>query len=261
MSFVGLLEKFKIIPNFWASEEYFQKAGFEQVQNGELLTVMSGDWSMFPGLNTQTGTLVWKHDKIWSDFPGEGGPDGYEAKFLDYEYVYDPQSFTHMDGKAWQVFRKNSRKFPRRFAGQLTYDWARNYPFDPAILPQKLESLLVEWASDRDEAEEIHDDLVMEEYLLGGENRKILWDSQGAVYGVNIWDSNYFYVNFRFCFCLSEDFLSEYMRLLFYTDPDITNTGKLVNDGGVLDNPHLKAFKDKLNPLRMREVKSWERRK
>ena len=31
--------------------------------------------------------------------------------------------------------------------------------------------------------------------------------------------------------------------------------GKLVNDGGALDNPSLKDFKMKMNPVQIREVK------
>jgi hypothetical protein len=48
------------------------------------------------------------------------------------------------------------------------------------------------------------------------------------------------------------------MRYLFYRDPEIRNQNKLVNDGGVLDNPNIKAFKDKMNPVRVREVYQWK---
>jgi hypothetical protein len=82
-------------------------------------------------------------------------------------------------------------------------------------------------------------------------------NDSGKVLGINIWDLNDTYINYRYCFCSNEPFLSEYMRLLFYTDPEILSTGKLVNDGGCLGNDNLKAFKKKLNPISVREVSSY----
>jgi len=261
--YLDWLEKLHITPNFWCSEEYFEKA--ELLQNrtghkgspnpGTILSVANEGWTMFPAIDTATRQLVW-FDKTWSDFSGCFSPQGYSKTFLDYAYIYDPVNFTRMEGGDWAVFRKNCRKFSKRFPDfKFTYSTPEDYPFED--LDGWLYQLFQNWLLSKDE--EVKDDKVAEAFLTQGRNRKILWDHDGFVWGVNIWDENWEYINFRFCFCRPGDFLSEYMRWLFYTDPLILNKKKLVNDGGVLDNLNLKNFKDKLNPLFVRDVFSWRK--
>lgn len=109
----------------------------------------------------------------------------------------------------------------------------------------------------KEEDQVIHDDEVMIDYLFHGDNRKILVDKNGFILGINIFDSNYKYINFRFSFSRNIKFLSEYLRYVFYTDPAILNQNKLVNDGGSLDNKNLAFFKEKLNPLEKRKIFSY----
>jgi hypothetical protein len=270
--YLELLEKGGITPNFWCSDEYFSKAHLEEKERGNFSMVIDGDWLMFPMISLTnpmsilphkphlvefTGIIAGDENKIWSDFP-EWNPSkalvslDWEHKFLDYEYIYDPKAFLNMKGGAWAVFRKNCRKWPRRFGdGNLTYDWIHMYHHYG-----DLNELLTSWLEKKGD-EKIEDDQVMMSYVFGGKFRKLLWDRKGKIYGMNIWDKNYKYINFRYCICRPEEFLSEYMRLLFYTDPIIQEKNKLVNDGGVLDNPNLKKFKDKMNPHHIREVFSW----
>ena len=53
--------------------------------------------------------------KIWSDFDNLqlGGINDRKSQFLDWEYIFDPNSFKDLSGKKWEVFRKNIRKWPR----------------------------------------------------------------------------------------------------------------------------------------------------
>lgn len=256
MNYLAWLEKLKIVPNFWCSEEYFEKAGLKELEEEKYLYIQAGeDWVMFPKINIQENKLEGVGCRIWSDFKG-WSPEGYTPSFLDYEYIYDPKEFLKMEGGKYQVFRKNCRKFPKRATFDLTYNRMGAWPYPN--LDGAFNEMFQEWLSGADR--EIQDDEVMLKYFQWGENRKILWSrTERKIYAVNIWDENYYYVNFRYSFCRKADFLPEYMRWLFYTDAEILNKKKLVNDGGVLDNPNLQKFKDKLCPIEVREVNSWVR--
>jgi hypothetical protein len=260
MKYLDWLEKLKVIPNFWCSEEYFEKAHLEEeLLPGNFLIVKDSLFKgtgmiLVPAVDIEYGTILpGGVPRIWSDFEGWQSVS-YSPSFLDYEYIYNPKEFLTMDGGKWQVFRKNCRKFPKRVMTDLTYNrlGAWNYP----NLDGAFNEMFQEWLSGADR--EIQDDEVMLKYFGGGENRKILWSrDERKIYGVNIWDENYHYVNFRYSFCRKDDYLPEYMRWLFYTDGEIVRKNKLVNDGGTLDNPNLKRFKDKLCPCSVREVHSW----
>jgi len=254
--YLKLLEKFLIEPNFWCSEEYFQKSDLKEVDSWGTIGIFDEKNLVFPPVHIDKGILWTEYfpNEIWADFVGFNSDSRNSSyKFLDYEYLYDPNDFSKMAGKKWMVFRKNSRKFPSRLGKELFYHSDNLEGYEDKILV-----LFIDWLSHMDEDTTIHDDKVMKEFLLYGENRKILVDEKGELYGLNVWDENYLYVNFRYSLCGNYSFLNEYMRRLFYLD--MIPKGKLVNDGGVLDNPKLKFFKDKLNPIRIREVKSWERK-
>jgi hypothetical protein len=264
MKYLELLEKGNITPNFWCSEEYFEKALLYGVKNGDYISFLDDDWIVFPPINEETLKLETKEGrlegKIWSDFPEWKPTNEWKPKFLDLEYIYNPKDFLHMDGGKWQVFRKNCRKWPRRFTGErhLHYEWVLETHKWKSLdkLNDELSAVLASWLESKSPEDKIMDDDVLLKYLFHGENRKALHHND-KIYGVNIWDENYKYINFRYSVCLPDEFLSEYMRWLFYTDPFIQGKNKLVNDGGILDNPNLKRFKDKMNPLQVREVYSW----
>jgi len=268
-SYLQRLEQLKVEPNFWCSVEYAEKAG---LCGCEILT-MSGvtysvvdqaeGWDVFPPLHVSPDGVDWirlcrypPHNRIWSDFPGFPGEEmGYTPHFLDYEYIYDPRDFLTMEGGKWMTFRKNSRKWQRRNPPGYFYVDAR----EGGLTSTELEVLLVDWLGTLGDTDEVHDDEVMLKYLLEGVNRKALYrESDRKLMGVNIWDSNYMFINFRYSICRPEPFLAEFMRLLFYTDMGLHTEGKLVNDGGVLDRYSLKQFKDRMNPVRVRMVRSWK---
>lgn len=254
--YLYLLEKFQVRPNFWCSLEYFNKADLSIVQlYGEGFGVMDSFTDsllnesitglLFPPIDEKKG--LFRASSIWADFEGFKSFPGVEKSFLDYEYIYDPKAFLDMSGKKWLTFRKNSRKFSRKFPWEY-----RDFKSEDSGW---LNNIMGDWL-DGCEDEEIHDARVMLRYLHEGENRKVLI-AGGIPVGINIWDENYRFINFRYCICKDIPFLSEFMRWLFYTDEKILSKNKLVNDGGVLDRPGLKTFKDKMNPAEVREVYSW----
>jgi len=176
------------------------------------------------------------------------------------EYLYDPKDFQVMKGGKWSTFRKNCKKFPKRHEGSLlTYE-----PLKVPTFFSQCKTLFNRWKKGKS-GEEIHEGHIMMGYLYSylkngyGKRRVKALMGDEKLLGINIWDENYHLINFRYCIHLnSRDHLGEYLRYLFYTDPEVLSKNKLINDGGVLDNPQLKAFKDKLNPNKVRTVYEWE---
>lgn len=259
--YLDCLEKNNIEPNFWCSDEYFEKASLGIIEKDGVLQAVdpSTNQNVLPPLNVKEGNFSSQFGgDIWSDMIGFENvlTDGsLVKKFLDYNFIYDPQSFLDISGGSWATFRKNSRKFLNR---NVQHQF--QYINIPPELDKKIYNIFIEWLDNKNEDEEIQDDEAMLRYLESGDNRKILIDEDEEVYGVNIWDENFLYVNFRYCFCKTGQFLSEYMRLLFYTDPLILNKNKLVNDGGSLDNDALYNFKKKLNPIKINQIYSYSQK-
>ena len=163
-----------------------------------------------------------------------------------------------MQGKKWAVYRKNVRKWPR--AGNHNYIYLKitQLPFPPKAFKSEINKLLIAWLEEHKNIP-IHDSESLLWYMHKGENRKFLYDTdRDKIVGVNCWDFNYKYINFRWSICRQEPYLNEFLRYLFYMDPDIINSGKMVNDGGILDNPNIKAFKDKMNPIKTRRILQWK---
>lgn len=252
--YISRLKEAGIVPNFYISEEYFRLADLHEVRMDDLTSVRDGDWTIFPPIDS--GGLLSMGDKIWSDFSNwSPSSELYDSEVLDLEYIYDPKRFLEMTGGDWAVFRKNSRKFPNRHA--FLY-YRKPYTVEIEDEEEDLYETITSWLEGMAD-KEVFDDVTMMKYLKYGENKKVL-TVDGVIVGLNIWDENYYYVNFRYSFCGKENFLPEYMRLLFYTDPEIQAKGKLVNDGGICNNENLRRFKDKMLPVNVREVKSWIRK-
>jgi hypothetical protein len=263
--YLTTLEQFNIQPNFWCSREYFEKASFHEKEvyvfeeRAEALFVLdSEDSVILPPLNLTNGEIYQFIPivGIWADLVGFNPKKTvfpkWKMKFLDYNYIYDPAEFKEMKGRKWTTFRKNSRKFPRRY-GEENLVWADFIPVEEEIKEFAGEVL------ERISSDFIHDAHVMLRYLLNGENRAFLLDEEsGKILAMNIWDENHCYINYRYAFCVGEPFLSEYVRLCFYQMVNEKYPGKLVNDGGVLDRPSLESFKDKLNPVEKLKIYSWE---
>jgi hypothetical protein len=249
--YLEILAKKGINPNFWTSQEYFDKAGWRENTFLEWSWIEDAEGMiMLPPLTP--GPLEWRKrtpntpcDFIWSDFEGYA-PEDYNPLFLDLEYLYRTQDFKNLEGGEWRKFRKNVRKWPRKRIGL-------NYSFH-APRTKLVEDVFREWlGAFMDDT--LYDPDLMAEYVFYGEKRRFLYEKDRLV-GFNIWDSNYLYYNYRYCIHVNEPFLSEYLRLLFYTDQ--TRLNSTVNDGGTLGNEGLKRFKDSLNPARVRSVKSWQ---
>jgi len=241
--YLAALERFNIEPNFWCAQEYFDKAGWKVwIDDGVVGYVLSDEHPMLSpvglvtGIIYDTGVLRWG---VWALFPGEFGD------FLDYNFIYDSKRFLDLSGGDFQTFRKNSRKFINRNPD-------KKFVYRDASDKDDLTEFLLEWLEKKEGV--IHDDEVIIKYLESGENRKVLVDENDVVYGVNIWDENYCYINYRYCFCKPGQYLSEYLRLLFYTSPEVQLSGKLVNDGGCLGDDNLFKFKMKLNPVKINKI-------
>lgn len=253
--YLELLQERSVTPNFWCSDEYFRLAALEELYADGWFSIVDPDAEVIvlPPIHEEKGfippTIMGPGERIWSDFPGYDPGHEFTKELLDLEYTYAPQDFQKMVGAKWSVFRKNCRKFPERVKGLLKLEYVDAGPEHQSGILQ----LFNYWFAKQGE---VQDSMAMTNFVFGGEHRKVLI-SEGKVWGLNVWDYNLSRINYRYCISYPDDFLNEYMRWLFYTDG---NREMLVNDGGVLDNPKLKAFKDKLNPISVREVYTWTRR-
>jgi len=230
----------KVHPNFWTSKDYLHYSETPWIEKDGL----SGWWDetewLIPPLDN-FGCFVTAGVNVYAGWPQMHNED--TDKFVDHQFVYNPQDFLKMEGHSWQTFRKNVRKFPRRNSGDLQYRRFDN--------EEGLEKLLVLWAQGRT----IFDPDTMVRTIMRSPNRKGLFLNDCLI-GVNVWDENWMYVNYRYCIDDSSGFLNEYLRWRFYTDEEILNKTKLVNDGGSLDSDTLYRFKMKLNPVTVWKVYS-----
>ena len=239
------LQDLQVNPNFWMTKEYIQKAGLVFVQRKNFVGyIEEGIWFL-PPLDVETG-LFNVGEPVYAGFPNirSGILDNV---LLDFQYIYNSYYFKHMVGKKWSTFRRNVRKYPKRNPGILVYQQLREGDWEGSV-----EKLLLEWAEGKD----LYDSEVLAKYVLQGENRWGLWN-KGVLVGINVWDENHYYVNFRYCLDDGTPFLNEYLRLQFYLH---INRGKPVNDGGDLGSETLKKFKEKLNPMQKVPVWSYRRK-
>jgi len=240
--YLATLKKRKITPNFWTSAEYLLKSNAVYIEFESVFGFIANEeddgWLLPPMGERKNPTA-----SVFAGWPDVVADD---TTFLDYQFIYKPKDFQNMSGSKWKVFRKNTRKFPRRFNGTLTY---RRIKTDE-IVPE-LSILLTSWAENR----EVFDPDTFVRFILHGDNRKGLFVNNCLV-GVNVWDVNYYYINFRYCVDDGSPFLNEYMRYLFYTDNEILQQNKLVNDGGSLGSELLRKFKLKLNPHQILKIYS-----
>ena len=232
----------QILPNFWMSEEYIEKSNMKAIQETvQGFKEPEEDRWFFPPLNSEGRLLL--SEPYYAGFPKKEPLEG--EQFLDYQFVYDPEDFLTMEGKRWGVFRKNIRKYPRRNPGTLAYQEIG------ATHEQAVETLLLAWT----EGKELYDPDVLVLYAFQGENRWGLF-LNGKLVGLNIWDENDTYVNYRYCIDYGTPFLQEHLRWRFYTHSVIQEKKKLVNDGGSLGSQALHKFKLKLNPVAVYKIHS-----
>ena len=258
------IESHQIPPNFWMSEEYITKKELfwscGETVKGWKETPESEEWFFPPSVSTFLfdGMISYKHGDIFAGFALSASNCG-NAIFLDYQFLYNPKDFLEMKGHKWATFRKNSRKYPKRTSSNLFYrdlNDLSNFDWTPSELNSDIDELCMNWSERKNH--NIHDPELLVKYLYQGEHRKGLFDGDVLV-GINVWDENFQFINFRYCIDDGEPFLNEYMRYLFYTDPEIQAKNKLVNDGGALDSKGLKKFKKKLNPTSILKVYSYKK--
>lgn len=235
--------------NFWMSEEYINKKELVWSRNGDLAgwkeSPTSEEWFFPP---TTPDGLFYYNNNIFTGMSLSFSCSPY-SEFLDYQFIYNPKDFLEMKGHKWATFRKNIKKYPQRTKGLLVYDNLDSHE------EKQIENLILCWGEKKGDT--IHDPELLIKYAMEGENRKGLYCNEELV-GINIWDENFQYINYRYCIDNGEPFLNEYLRYLFYTDSEIQNKNKLVNDGGALGSEGLKKFKEKLNPVSILKVYSYK---
>ncbi len=256
-SYLNTARKIGVKPNFYLSQTYLELVGATCFDEDGMLYIWERSIILFPSI--KNGKL-YKSDfyEIWSDLGIN--ITGYTYQFLDYEYIFDPLDFDNMEGGQWKVFRKNVRKWPR-----ANPDW-KYVTYSELNRFQRfhhIHQLIINWLKGKED--DCQDSCLLAEVAhfssYHGIGRKYLIQGNKVV-GINAWDENWEYLNYRVCMVdKSQPYLDEFMRYCFYTDPDIRAKGKWVNDGGVLDNPKLEKFKDKLNPLIKKKIYSLVKKK
>ena len=245
------MKRMMMKPNFFVSIPYlnFFKAEVISEKGNEWL-VIDGE-VLFPPVIMKK-TVVYPVNHIWTDFVNKKPyGSGWEVKLFDLEYMYNPQDFNYMNGGKWNVFRKNIRKWPKNNPG---------WYYTNSCPKNKIEALLADWLGAR--LQYLQDaDFIIHCILEKptGIHCKYLFNSSHELVAINAWDVNYAFINYRFIITNTDKFIDEFARYLFYTDPEIQAEGKLVNDGGILDNIGLMKFKDKLNPVCLRSVNTWNK--
>ena len=248
--YLQAVEKANQNPNFWMSKEYIQKAGLIWIEenglSGYKINPKDNEW-FFPPIDMNTEQFNLKKN-IFCGFVLSDS-DCIEGSFLDFQFFYNPLAFLSMEGSHWDVFRKNIRKIPRRLKGELVYR-----PIEEKDA-SKVTHLLIKWS---DRIGKVQDHIVCTKYVLNGFNRWGIFLND-ILLGLNVWDENFKYINFRYCIDDGTPFLQEYIRYLFYLH-SISIAKKWVNDGGALDNPGLRRFKEKLNPVTIGKVCQYKER-
>jgi len=246
--YLEFLKKKKIEPNFYCSESYLLASGAQCYFENDWAYVDADGWLLFPPIYVCDNRQEKSNKPIWSDFC-KIYPSYSTISFLDWEYVYNPSHFLELKGGQWEVFRKNIRKFSKNHANWVYCDW---------IDIKQCSVLLSNWFEHKNDAEdaEIITNILLNDFP--GLCKRALYDENEHLKAVNVWDTNWKYINYRLCIVdKKEPFVDEFSRWLFYTSNDIINSGKLVNDGGSVGNSGLERFKDKLNPIRKRKVYSY----
>jgi hypothetical protein len=253
--YLKIMEEVGLSPNFWCSKDYLKLIGAKQVQKNGWVWIEDDSMCLFPPLYTYSPDTfkTLGISSIWSDFNGMHKNKVGSFTFLDYEFIYDPKDFHILSGRKWAKFRKNSRKWQNRAKVPVEYVKVKDERFNDGIT-----EILSDWLDVKGRGGEIHDGEALVDAALTYPNRAVLYtESMDKVWGLNIWDENYKYVNYRWVIAeIDEEYLDEYMRLWFYK----TLPGdKLVNDGGCLDNQNLYRFKKSLNPVEINSIYSWSR--
>lgn len=253
--------EFQIRPNFWCSYHYVKASGWAFYETEGWIGYCDVDdpsVSLLPPI-PKPGILVFPSsiNEIWADFGDNPYLNelyslaGLSPSFMDFEYLYLSNDFKDMSGGKWATFRKNVKKWPKLDGEQRN----ASAIYRPILDTSGIIPLLIQWLTPKGEEEVVWDSETLTRYVIEIDNKWGLYRDDELI-GFNGWDSNDIQLNYRYCFCVNEPFLSDYMRWLFYS-----SLGEYIwiNDGGILDRPSLEFFKDRLNPFMKRKIMTWLR--
>jgi len=245
--YLEALESFGVLPNFWCSSEYFEKAEWVTHQQGNKLQVKNPEgMTMLPSIDIREGI---QKDSCWAGFSGmrrEGKP------LLDFEFIYDPVSFQEcIPASKYKMIRKNIKWALEDIGCTL------HLVFSADLVDSKVIDFLQAWnPSWKDD--ESFDSEVFAQYLVNGNNRLFVVDYYNKVWGELVYDYNWKFINFRYCIVMSGiRGLSDYARILFYDWVSEKYPGIFVNDGGSLGRDGLYQYKMRLCPVKVNEIQCW----
>jgi hypothetical protein len=235
--YLELIKNKNILPNFFVSEAYLSQIDFKWVNFQDWIWVEdSTGLCIIPPIHPiKTNDFPVKN--IWAGFVNYPSKEKeWDVEFFDWQYIFNPSDFINMSGGRWETYRKNSKKWNQHKTIQISQEFNPDTDLLADFVELRKQNFMdVEWAIECF----LNADLpVFRQYIYENSELK----------AVNIWDENHKLINYRWCFCRNEPFLSEFARLCFYRQPQILNSDKLVNDGGSLGFSGLETFKDKMNP-------------
>lgn len=238
--YLGRMERLGITPNFWCSQEYFWRAGIKFSVVGDSYLASAPDGSLFLPILGKQGPL--DGVEVFAAFPCM--QIGQE---LDRQYIYTPGK-VNLSGNAWKPVRANVHRVQRKL-GNLAL-----WPMSPSEDVKRAALMLQAWS--QKQGDQVYDPELMVDYLIDGDNRLALRDEHHNLHGILAWDYNYKYTNFRYCVVAQGvDGLSDVARLMFREWCGIHHPDRLINDGGDLDRPGLRRYKEKLQPIEIHTIK------
>lgn len=266
----GLVQSYSVVDQTEDGPEYSLFPSFYSFPGGK------GFFSIYPPeeVMVKSPCLAWAcGDKPADYVTGEytsslyddlifGDKNKISLNFLDFNYFYNPKNFLKTTGSRWKIWRKNLKKFPYT-DDQVVYRPIRYNSISHVL---KLKTLMVKWLEAQKEDMPIEDEHTIYHYLFFQRKQDKIWGifrrTDEVLLAVNAWDENYKYLNYRYCFYDPNiPGANYYARHRFYTLPEIINSRKLVNDGGILGSETLKFFKDHLNPVKRKLIYTWNPKK
>lgn len=245
MKYLELLQRRDISPNFWCSEEYWEKAGWEELEGLSSCRVIDSEGiEMLPPVSDYNFFDI--NASYWTGFPNQQPPKG---TFLDHEFIYEPiPDMEDLPGGEWRTTRKNMNKVLREYDNCPIFIPTDEDETDPGEIADVFE----EWTSAND-IKTIEDPDVMIKFVTEGRNRLSLY-LMGRLSGILVFDMNWKYINFRYCVVRPLPGLSDYARIWFRHMVYHRYPGKLINDGGSLGRDSLYQYKKRLCPLEINKI-------
>ena len=262
------------LPSFFVSGEYFVLSECEWTDNWwKCLGPEDGDggWLMIPVMDGQSGLppgetiqQIFGKPIMCSPFATESPtlPENalFTSKVFDRNYIYDPAQFISLEGKDKLILRKAWNYWNGRASKQYPLEyfpcppWGKDPKFDAQI-----EQLVYHWAEGI--KDDIHDVDTLVRFAFMGKLREALkW--KGKLIGLNVWDLNWFWRNYRLCITKSgEKRLQTFTRLLFYRSrcmEKLPLVSPYINDGGDLDKASLATYKKRLHPVGILNTFSYQ---